>query len=208
VADNLTDNAESRALNWLTGNTTTAPTLPLKARLMTVLGSDSAAGTEVVGGSYAAPSIAFGSSSSGAPATNSADVDATGMPNTGAAPVIGLEIWDSAGTPFRWWHGPLSGGSYSFVASTDIFTSASHGLSAGDRVAFASGQAPTGFTAGTSYYVIATNLATNTFMLSATLGGSSVNGTVDLSGTYIRARETGSGDTLRLAAGTVSLALG
>jgi hypothetical protein len=207
VAGNLTDNAESRVLNWLTGNTTTAPTTPLKARLMTALGSDSAAGTEVTGGTYAAPTIAFGSSTGGAAATNSADVDATGMPNTDAAPVLGIEIWDTAGTPFRWWWGPLSGGSYSVVASTDIFTATAHGLSAGDRVAFATGNVPTGLAANTAYYVIATNLAANTFMLSATSGGATVNVTADGSGTYIRARATASGDTFRLASGTVSLSI-
>lgn len=205
MTDNLTDGAESRTLNWLTGNTTTAPTLPLKARLMTVLGSDSAAGTEVAGGSYAAPSVAFGSSTGGAAATNSADVDATGMPNTDAAPVIGIEIWDSNGTPFRWWHGPLAGGSYSVVAATDVFTSTAHGMLAGDRVAFTAAEVPAGLTAGTSYYVISP--ATNTFQLSATLGGSSVNVSADKSGTYIRARATGSGDTLRFAAGALSLSV-
>jgi hypothetical protein len=54
VSDNLTDAAESRVLNWITGNAgATAPTLPLKMRVMTANGSDSAAGTEATGGSYA-----------------------------------------------------------------------------------------------------------------------------------------------------------
>lgn len=105
MADNLTDVAEARVLNWLTGNTTTAPTLPLKLRLMTANGSDSTPGTEVVNGggsAYAAQTVAIGAATGTTQATNGADVVFTNMP---AATVVGVEIWDSAGTPFRWWWG-------------------------------------------------------------------------------------------------------
>jgi hypothetical protein len=107
VADNLTDVAEARTLNWLTGNTTTAPTLPLMVRLLTALGSDAAAGTEVVnagGSTYTPQSAAFpASSGTGGNTANSADIVCANMP---ACTVVGLEIWDSAATPFRWWQGP------------------------------------------------------------------------------------------------------
>ncbi len=63
------------------------------------------------------------------------------------------------------------------VAATDIITKATHGLVAGDRVTFYSLTGGTGLVTGTSYYVIATNLTTNTFMLSATSGGATVNHT-------------------------------
>jgi len=105
MADNLTDGAEARFLNWLTGNTTTAPTLPLKLRLMTANGSDSAAGTEVANGggsAYTPQTVAFSPASGTTTAVNSADVVFTNMP---AATIVGVEIWDSAGTPFRWWWG-------------------------------------------------------------------------------------------------------
>jgi hypothetical protein len=105
VSDNLTDAAESRVLNWITGNTTTAPTLPLKMRLMTANGSDSAAGTEVTGGSYAPVSVTVNAASGGGAVTISADAVFAGMP---AATVTGVEIWDSAGTPFRWLYGALT----------------------------------------------------------------------------------------------------
>lgn len=112
MSDNLTDGAEVRALNWLTGNTTVAPTLPLMVRIMTANGSDSTPGTEVVntgGSTYAAQSVSFpGSSTSGGASTtaNSADlVFSTNMPSCTA---VGLEIWDSAGSPFRWAWGPLT----------------------------------------------------------------------------------------------------
>lgn len=104
MADNLTDVAENRSLDWLTGNTVTAPVLPLKAALVTANGSDSTAGTEVTGGTYARQTIAFPAASGGT-TSNGADVTFTGMP---AATVVGVEIWDSAGTPVRWWHGALT----------------------------------------------------------------------------------------------------
>jgi hypothetical protein len=105
MADNLTDGAEARTLNWLTGNSTTAPTGPLLVRLMTANGSDSAAGTEVTnsgGSTYASQSVAFSAASGSGSAANSADVVFTNMP---AATIVGIEIWDSNGTPFRWWWG-------------------------------------------------------------------------------------------------------
>lgn len=105
MADNLTDLAEARALNWLTANSTTAPTAPLMVRLMTANGSDSAAGTEVVnagGSTYAAQSVAFAAAVGSGSSVNSADVVFTNMP---AATIVGIEIWDSAGSPFRWWWG-------------------------------------------------------------------------------------------------------
>lgn len=108
MADNLTDTAEARTLNWLTGNATTAPVLPLMVRLMTANGSDSTPGTEVVNGggsTYAPQSVAFPAASGTTQAANSADLV---YANMAAATVVGLEIWDSAGTPIRWWWGALT----------------------------------------------------------------------------------------------------
>lgn len=105
MADNLTDPAEARILNWLTGNTTTAPTMPNMVRLMTANGSDSAAGTEVVnagGSTYSAQSAAFPSATGTTQTANSADIVFANMP---ACTIVGLEIWDSAGSPFRYWWG-------------------------------------------------------------------------------------------------------
>lgn len=58
-------------------------------------------------------------------------------------------------------------------ASTDTVTSNAHGLSNGATVFFSGTAVPTGLSAGTVYYVI--NSATNTFKVSATLGGSAVD---------------------------------
>jgi len=111
MADNLTDAAEARVVNWLTGNTTTAPTLPLMVRLMTANGSDSTPGTEVTnagGSAYAPQAATFSVASSGVPASNSADIVFTNMPAIGGSGIVGVEIWDSAATPFRWWWGAVT----------------------------------------------------------------------------------------------------
>jgi hypothetical protein len=64
------------------------------------------------------------------------------------------------------------------VASPAVVTLNSHGLSANQGVVFGGGGTiPTGITAGTTYYVSATGLATNTFQISATIGGSSIDTT-------------------------------
>lgn len=104
----LTNAAESRVADWLTGNSTTAPTTSLKVALVTALGSESAAGTEVTGGSYARQNVAFGAASNGA-TSNTGVVRFEGMPT---CTVVGVEIWDSAGTPFRWFHKSITSRSF------------------------------------------------------------------------------------------------
>lgn len=103
MANNLTDTAENRSMDWLMGTATTAPTGALKVALVTAAGDDATAGTEVAGGSYVRKTLTVGAASGGAVA-NSADLDWTGMP---ACTIVGWEIWDSAATPIRWWYGPL-----------------------------------------------------------------------------------------------------
>lgn len=104
MADNLSNTGENRALDFILGNTATAPTTPLKVALVTTAGTDTTAGTEVTGGSYARQTITAGAAVNGA-TSNSADLVFAGMP---AATVVGVEIWDSAGTPVRLWYGNLS----------------------------------------------------------------------------------------------------
>lgn len=108
MADNLTDAAENLALNFLFNNqTATRPTLPLKLKLMTANGTDSAAGTELgTSGGYTAggATVTFGAAASGQVAT-SADVSWTNMP---AATIVGVEVWDTAGSPVRLAYGALT----------------------------------------------------------------------------------------------------
>ncbi|MFD5566634.1 phage tail fiber protein [Streptomyces cadmiisoli] len=104
MADNLTNTAENRVLDWINGLSATAPTTPLKVALVTANGDDATAGTEVVGGSYARQNLTVAAAVSGA-TSNSADLVWSGMP---VATVVGVEVWDSAGSPVRLWYGPLS----------------------------------------------------------------------------------------------------
>lgn len=70
-------------------------------------------------------------------------------------------------------------------ASPGVVTVNSHGLIAGDIVIFTTTLAlPTGLVANTAYFVTSTSLTTNTFTLSATLGGAAINTTGPGSGTH------------------------
>jgi hypothetical protein len=104
IADNLTNTAENRCLDFINGLTATAPTTPLKVALVTANGDDATAGTEVTGGGYARQSLTVAAAVNGA-TSNSADLVWTNMP---AVTVVGVEIWDSAGTPVRLWYGALT----------------------------------------------------------------------------------------------------
>jgi hypothetical protein len=120
VADNLPDIIENQLLDALVGTTSYTVTTPIKLALVTANGSDSAAGTEVTGGSYARQTIAFDAASGGS-IDNNAAISFTGMP---ACTVVGIEIYDNAGSPKRLAYGPL----------TNTRT-----VTAGDTVQFASG---------------------------------------------------------------------
>ncbi|MFJ4785134.1 hypothetical protein [Streptomyces sp. NPDC088794] len=101
----MSNTAENLMLDWIDGvGTPTRPTTPLKVALVTANGDDATAGTEVTGGSYARQSLTVAAASGGA-TSNSADLVFSGMP---ACTVVGVEVWDSAGTPVRLWYGALT----------------------------------------------------------------------------------------------------
>lgn len=104
--------------------TITATTTPLKARLMTANGSATSAGTEVTGGSYTSQTITFASTASGSAASSNTQTY-TGMPG---CTVVGIELWDSAGTPLRKWFGALAANKV--VNSGDTFSLASGAVTA------------------------------------------------------------------------------
>lgn len=117
MANELTDAAELLLLDLIDGVTTAAPvTGPLKLALLTVQGTDSAAGTEVTGGSYARQTITFGSAAAGA-AANTNSITFSGMP---AASVVGFAIYDSSGTPKRLWEIPRTGGATSTASGDSV----------------------------------------------------------------------------------------
>lgn len=110
MADNLTDTAENLLLDWINVvGTPTRPTAPLKCRLMTANGTDSAAGTEVAnagGATYAAQNVTVAAASvAGGTTSNTSTLSFANMP---ACTVVGVEIWDSAGSPVRLWHSALA----------------------------------------------------------------------------------------------------
>src|ERR1044072_1052025 len=100
-----------------------AITTPVKLKLVTATGSDSAAGTEVSGGSYAAQTLAMSSATASTRnVTNSCTVSFTGMP---ACTVTCIDTADSAGSPLRLVYGGLAssktvvaGDTISFAASS------------------------------------------------------------------------------------------
>lgn len=71
------------------------------------------------------------------------------------------------------------------IATPGVVTLAGHGLVAGDKIKFSTtGTLPTGITAGTTYYVIATGLTTDAFQFSTSSGGAAVNTTGTQTGTH------------------------
>jgi hypothetical protein len=102
--------------------TITATVTPLKCRLMTANGSSAANGTEVTGGSYASQTITFGAAT-GLVATSNLACTYTSMP---AVTVVGVELWDSTGTPIRKHWGALTASKT--TNSGDTFSIASGAL--------------------------------------------------------------------------------
>jgi hypothetical protein len=119
----LTNDAEKATLDWLTGQGAsggpagtppTPPVFPLKVRLCTSIPTDTAAGTEVTNaggsGTYASQNVAFGAANASTGQTSNTNlVRFDNMPNTGVQGTVkAFEIWDSAGTPKRWWWATLT----------------------------------------------------------------------------------------------------
>jgi hypothetical protein len=85
------------------------------------------------------------------------------------------------------------------VASTDVFTSTAHGLSVNDVVVLSGLTGGTGLVAGRIYFV-ATVPDANTFTLSTTVGGSSVDHTSNVTaGTLNKITEISGGSYARVA---------
>jgi len=137
---------------------------------------------EVTGGSpaYARQPFTFSSAASGAKSASAAetfDVPA-GTTVRAVATYDALtsgtqKAWSPAGASARRAFSVDSAG----VTNNDIFSPA-HGLAAGNSVLFwptVGASLPTGLSEDTEYFVIATGLATDSFRVSATLGGSAVD---------------------------------
>lgn len=127
MANNLSNAAEALVLDWINVvGTPTRPTSPLKVALFTTLPNQEtgSGGTEVSGGSYARTSVTF-SAASGGSTSNSADVTfPTASANWGT--IVGIGIYDSAGTPVLIWSGSLT--TSKTVENGDTFRIASGSL--------------------------------------------------------------------------------
>jgi hypothetical protein len=117
----------NRLLDSSVGTAFTAPTTPITCRLMTANGTNTANGTELAtSGGYTsgtgAPQVTFAAASGGSKASNVA-VTVTNMP---ATTIVGIELWDSSGSPVRLWWGALTASKT--TNSGDTFTIASGSL--------------------------------------------------------------------------------
>lgn len=78
-----------------------------------------------------------------------------------------------------------SGTATASIATPGVVTWPAHGRSANDVVKWTTtGALPTGYVAGTTYYVVGASITTNTFQLSATPGGAAINTTGTQSGVH------------------------
>lgn len=139
---NMTDTAQiAKFLNYMfanAGSITTTITTPLKLRLMTAMGSAPANqnthnGTELTGATgytaagsalSASNAAAFGSFSGSSPAAVTNINAVSWSVGSSWTTVIGVEIWDTTGTPVRLAQG--------------LLTSSISGATSGDTVQFAS----------------------------------------------------------------------
>lgn len=103
-------------------------TAPARGRLMSANGSAGSNGTELVnagGSTYASVDVGTAITSFAAlPIVNSAAITWANLPGS---TIVGLELWDSAGTPKRKWFGALAASKT--VALGDSLTIPPSGLS-------------------------------------------------------------------------------
>jgi hypothetical protein len=95
------------------------------------------------------------------------------VPNGTDVQWIGGMTASASGTLLARW--PLAGEAQEFAVATgtDVFTATGHGFSDTNTIVFYGGSAPTGITVGTVYF--ARDVATDTFKVAATSGGSAID---------------------------------
>jgi hypothetical protein len=111
----MTDqNRVASLMNWMfEGGSAPTITEPYHLRLMTAVGSNTANGTEATSSNcpgYTALGSTMGSPSFGANSSGtSSSANAVSWTATGAwTAIVGIEIWDTAGTPLRWLQGSVT----------------------------------------------------------------------------------------------------
>lgn len=95
------------------GSTTVGATGPMSLRLTTgTAPTATTAGTELTGTGYTTggTAIAFATASGGSTSgPTGSPITWTNTSGVSWSGIVGLEVWDSAGTPVRWWYGTWSG---------------------------------------------------------------------------------------------------
>jgi len=120
----LATGESDRFINASMGTTTYLATVtPIKLALFSVIGSASATGTEVVGGSYARQSITVWTTASGGTGCSNTTVGT--FLNMPAITTVAIELWDSTGTPVRKWFGPLTANKTTALGDTLSFAAGS-----------------------------------------------------------------------------------
>ena len=140
-------------------------------------------GTEVTGGSYARQAVTW--QSAGTPAAGqSGNTAQLTVPIPAGSTPVAVALYDavSAGTLLGYFpygsSGQVVDGVASADATTDLLTSVAHGLTTDDRVMFwaITGDAlPTGLSATTLYFVLASGLTANAFKVATTSGGTAID---------------------------------
>lgn len=171
---------------------------------------DNTGSNEAAGGSYARQAVTWNAASSGQVTQNGA----INIPIPAGSTIFALGYWSASTSGTHYGHGLLGNSKRGFGTvdsagvTADAIQSAGHGLSDGNRVVvynvFAE-SLPTGLTEGTVYFVVSS--ATDTFELSTTLGGSSVNltGQGELMWADCVPEVFGSAGTLTVASGQLVL---
>ena len=111
------------SLGTVTWTGTGAPVPPMFLHLTSNAPTASTAGSAVTGSGYTAASILFNASSAGATTGPTAGQGAISWTNGsgGLWTITGAEIWDSAGSPVRWWWGLWNSGVAITIPSTAQF---------------------------------------------------------------------------------------
>jgi hypothetical protein len=104
MAGNLSDYLEVKLLDHFLGTTTYTKPAAVYLALYTVAPTDSTAGTEVSGGSYARKVAAFNAAASGS-TVNTSDIDFNGMP---ACTVVAIAVTDALTSGNILVYGPLT----------------------------------------------------------------------------------------------------
>ncbi len=192
MVGNLTNDEEVRLINYslddgdLLALTTTAPT-------------ESSAGTEVTGGSYARQPVTWDDEGGGV-MSSASPISFSDMPT---AELIGWNLYDSAGTD-RKWYGVFSGVSgYATGGVAAVFVT-SHPFVNDDKVTFEDGDVPPEITIGDVYYVVESD--TLLFGVSETLGGDPIVFSGDLVNVVVgKVYDIEAGSTFYIPAGPGSI---